>query len=111
MRPIKREISLGGSPAVGGCWDDVRLADADDELVVRELHDGSGWHYTVVDGDDREVGRLAHIGNGARAWIWAVKHGPSAYAPSRRRRWRSWRGIWRGSAAMLSCAPISCSPT
>jgi len=80
-----RPISLGGSGLVGGQWSDDRLHEEKRERSLRlvPLNDrSSGWHLAALDGE-REVGRLAHVGSGARAWIWAVKHGASGYAASR----------------------------
>ena len=77
----QRAISLGGSPVVGGRWDDARLAQ---ELRVVTLRDGSGWHAGVMVGR-REVGRLAHVPgvDAGGDWLWAVRFGATGYAVSR----------------------------
>jgi hypothetical protein len=104
IRPL-RAISLGGSPAVGGVWDDSRLADAADDppqpgLRVKPLTDGSGWHASVIAGK-LEIGRVAYLpGEPAGPWRWAIRFGADGRAA--RRRWRHWRGRGRGSAATLS---------
>ena len=74
----KREVSLGGSPAIGGIWNDARLHD---ELQERSLTDRSGWHTQVMAGHV-EIGRLAYMPgvDPAGAWRWAVKFGDDGFA-------------------------------
>src|SRR4029079_15800535 len=74
----KREVSLGGSPAIGGIWNDARLYD---ELQMRPLTDGSGWQTQVMAGS-LEIARLAYLPgvDPAGAWRWAIKFGDHGFA-------------------------------
>ena len=95
LRPIiqhGRPISLGGSPRVGGSWDDSRLSgerapDPVPELALRlvPLTDRSGWHLAALDDNRAEVGRLAYRPGDepGRPWLWAAKDGASGYERSR----------------------------
>ena len=87
-----RAISLGGSPAVGGRWDDARLAG---ELRVVPLRDGSGWHAGVMVGR-REVGRLAHVPgiDAGGDWLWAVRFGATGYAASQEEAFSALQRAW-----------------
>jgi hypothetical protein len=71
-----REISLGGSPAIGGRWPAGAAEPTRFELRVDRIAE-SDRHSVIVAGR-REVGQVVHLPGwdaGGREWFWAVRIG------------------------------------